>query len=172
MTKERSTKIVNIMTPGAGVLVLGHGHISHIVKRHYFFKNLLLYSRSWVRQTKHKTWSFLSITQCRVSDTQVTIKVYGPCYILYLDYSVMQHSAMDQIIYDIFLNFIKYKKIMCVRYKAENNLVMNLCYIRKIYIVDRGVLHVAQCNTCMPSSEGLWLPYTYVVGLHKKNKVM
>ena len=57
---------------------------------------------------------------------------------------------------------------MCVKYKAKNNLVMNLCYIRKIYIVDRGVLHVAQCNTCMPSSERLWLPYTYIVGLHKK----
>ena len=26
MTKEGSTKIVNFMTPGAGVLVLGHGH--------------------------------------------------------------------------------------------------------------------------------------------------
>ena len=40
MTKEGSTKIVNFMTPGAGVLVLGCGHISHIVKMHYFFKNL------------------------------------------------------------------------------------------------------------------------------------
>ena len=29
MTKEGSTKIVNFMTPGAGVLVLGRGHISH-----------------------------------------------------------------------------------------------------------------------------------------------
>ena len=37
MTKEGSTKIVNFMTPGAGVLVLGRGHISHIVKMHYFF---------------------------------------------------------------------------------------------------------------------------------------
>ena len=43
MTKEGSTKIVNFMTPGAGVLVLGCGHISHIVKLHYFFKNLLVY---------------------------------------------------------------------------------------------------------------------------------
>ena len=37
MTKEGSTKIVNFMTPGAGILVLGHDHISHIVKMHYFF---------------------------------------------------------------------------------------------------------------------------------------
>ena len=32
MTKEGSTKIINFMTPGAGVLMLGRGHISHIVK--------------------------------------------------------------------------------------------------------------------------------------------
>ena len=37
MTKEGVTKIVNYMTPGAGVLVLGHGHICYIVKMHYFF---------------------------------------------------------------------------------------------------------------------------------------
>ena len=53
MTKEGSFKIVNFMTPGAGVLVLGHGHISHIVKLHYFFKNLLLYSQALIRQTKY-----------------------------------------------------------------------------------------------------------------------
>ena len=35
MTKEGSTKIVNFMTPGTGVIVLGRGHISHIVKLHY-----------------------------------------------------------------------------------------------------------------------------------------
>ena len=29
MTKEGSTKIVNFMTPGAGVLTLGRGHKSH-----------------------------------------------------------------------------------------------------------------------------------------------
>ena len=54
MTKERHTKIVNFMTPQAGVFVLGCGHISHIVKMHYFFKNLLLYSQALIRQTKYK----------------------------------------------------------------------------------------------------------------------
>ena len=53
MTKEGSTKIINFMTPGAGVLVLGCGHISHIVKMHYFFKNLLLYSCASSRQTEY-----------------------------------------------------------------------------------------------------------------------
>ena len=52
MTKEGSTKIVTFMTPGAGVLVLRCGHISHIVKMHYFFKNLL-YSQLKIRQTMY-----------------------------------------------------------------------------------------------------------------------
>ena len=29
MTKEGSTQTINFMTPGAEVLMLGHGHISH-----------------------------------------------------------------------------------------------------------------------------------------------
>ena len=41
------------MTPGAGVLVLGRGHISQIVKMHYFLKNFPLYSQAWIRQTKY-----------------------------------------------------------------------------------------------------------------------
>ena len=62
MTKDWSTKIVNFMLPGAGVLVLGCGHVSYIVKMHYFFKNLLLYSGAWSIQTKcivmmTKDWS-------------------------------------------------------------------------------------------------------------------
>ena len=41
--KEGSTKIVNFMTPGPGVLVLVCGPISHTVKMHEFYKILLLY---------------------------------------------------------------------------------------------------------------------------------
>ena len=40
MIKEGSTKIVTFMTPLAGVLMLGCGVISHIVKMHYFFKKI------------------------------------------------------------------------------------------------------------------------------------
>ena len=64
MIKEGSTKIVNFMTHMVGVLVQGCGHISHKVKMHYFFKNLLKYSQSqtYIRQTKcilmiTKEWS-------------------------------------------------------------------------------------------------------------------
>ena len=53
INKESSTKILTFMTPGAGVLVLGCGHISNIVKMHYFFKNLLLFSQAKIRQTKY-----------------------------------------------------------------------------------------------------------------------
>ena len=37
---------------GAGVLLLGRGRISHIMKMHYFFKNLPVYSQTWIRQTQ------------------------------------------------------------------------------------------------------------------------
>ena len=53
MTKEGYTKIVNVMIPGTGVFMLGCGHISHIVKMHYFFKNLLFNSQALIRQTKY-----------------------------------------------------------------------------------------------------------------------
>ena len=53
MTKEGSTKIVNFLTPGPGVLVLRRGHIGKIVKMHFFFKDLLLYSQAQIRQTKY-----------------------------------------------------------------------------------------------------------------------
>ena len=42
MNKKGSTKIVNFMNPGPEVLVLGRGHISDLMKIHYFFTNLLL----------------------------------------------------------------------------------------------------------------------------------
>ena len=40
------------MTRGTKVLVLGLGHLTHLVKRHYFVKNLLLYPQAKTRQCK------------------------------------------------------------------------------------------------------------------------
>ena len=37
IAKEGSTKIINFITPGAGVLVQGRGHICYIVKMQCFF---------------------------------------------------------------------------------------------------------------------------------------
>ena len=42
MTKEGSTKFVNFMTPKAGVLMQRRGHISHTVKMHYIFENVII----------------------------------------------------------------------------------------------------------------------------------
>ena len=50
MTKEESTKIVNCMTPGAGVLVLGRGHTVNM----QYFSPLLFYTRPWIIQIKYK----------------------------------------------------------------------------------------------------------------------
>ena len=43
MTKEGFIKIVNFMTLRAGVLMLGHGHISHF-SEYVLFSTLLIYS--------------------------------------------------------------------------------------------------------------------------------
>ena len=52
MIKEESTKFVNFMTPGAGVLMLGRGHISHYSEyvvsstqytSHWFLLHVLMY---------------------------------------------------------------------------------------------------------------------------------
>ena len=53
LTKEGSTKIVSFMSPGSVVLVMGHGHISHIVKMHYSLKILHLYFQAMFRKTKY-----------------------------------------------------------------------------------------------------------------------
>ena len=41
LIKEGSTKIVNFINPGTRVLVLGRGHISHVVKMHFFRERIL-----------------------------------------------------------------------------------------------------------------------------------
>ena len=48
--KEEIKCVVDFMTLWAGVLVLGHGYIGQIVKMHYFFKHLHLYSGIFFRQ--------------------------------------------------------------------------------------------------------------------------
>ena len=53
MTKEGSTKIINFMIPGAGVLVLGCDHISHIVKmQNFMIKFISLLCQALIRQNK------------------------------------------------------------------------------------------------------------------------
>ena len=63
MTRERSTKIVNLTASRAGVLVAGRGHINHIVKMHYIFKSLLLYSHCFGIKEKYRMSFCLSVQQ-------------------------------------------------------------------------------------------------------------
>ena len=39
---------MKIIIPGEGVFALGRGHISHIVKMHYFFQNCIMTPRTGV----------------------------------------------------------------------------------------------------------------------------
>ena len=41
------------MTSGAGALVLRRGHMSYIVKMHYFLLDFLLYSQAYIKLTKY-----------------------------------------------------------------------------------------------------------------------
>ena len=88
MTREGSIRIVNFMTLGAGVLVLGRGHISFIVKMHYFLKNLL-YSGA---QTK-----FIVMTTKKGSTTIVnfvTLRAGFFVLLTLLDFVLHGHSKV------------------------------------------------------------------------------
>ena len=52
ITQEGSTKIVNFMTPRAGVLVLGCGYMNHIVKIHYIIPLKIFFSTLMHRSEK------------------------------------------------------------------------------------------------------------------------
>ena len=90
MTKEGSTKTVNFMTPGSRVLVLGRGHIciSHIVKMCYVFKNLLLYSRAWMRQCEY----ILMMTKER--STKIVDFMTSRAWILVTERGSISHYAV------------------------------------------------------------------------------
>ena len=49
LNTKGSTKILNFMTHGAGVLALGRGQICHAVKMEYFFK-FFLFTQGMVYQ--------------------------------------------------------------------------------------------------------------------------
>ena len=44
MTKEGSIQVVNFLTIGAGIVVIGHGNASHIVKRHLIISLQIFFS--------------------------------------------------------------------------------------------------------------------------------
>ena len=98
MSIEAFTKIINFMTPKAGVLVIGCGHISlygHIEKMYHFFENLL-YSCASSRKTEYivmismeastKIINFLTpgsgVLVIGCAEFQIEIKCYRTCGLL------------------------------------------------------------------------------------------
>ena len=85
MTKEGSTKIVNFMTGGIGVLVPRCGHLSYIVKMHNFFKNILLYTQAQITQTEGIVFNLMSregsTKIVNVMTPRIGILVLGRCHI-------------------------------------------------------------------------------------------
>ena len=66
----------NFMTPGAGVLVLGRGHLSHTVKMQYFFL-FHLYLWVWIRRIRYtvmmiKEWS-IKFVNCMTTEVEVLV---------------------------------------------------------------------------------------------------
>ena len=101
-TKEGSTNIVNFITHAAEVFILGYDHIIHysvhsLLPYQYTAHLLLLYwgiimllSYPIVDSylfydgvVDMQLWFLLTRSQCRVSDTQVTVKVCGPLELHY-----------------------------------------------------------------------------------------
>ena len=125
MTKEGSTKIVNFMTPGAGILMFGRGHISHIVNMYYHL--LYQYTTHWLKlclgimlllsyiiadfhlyydwTVDIQIWALLTRSQCKVSDTQVTVKACGALVFQFLVISKNQPDPV-QLSFDFLTDFI------------------------------------------------------------------
>ena len=105
-TKEWSTKMVNFKAPRSGVLMLGYGYmyISHIVKIHYFFKNLLLYSQAWIRQTK-----FIVMITKEGSTTKIVNLMTPETGVLVLGCVYISHIVQLHISLKIFFSTPKHR---------------------------------------------------------------
>ena len=75
MAKEGSTKFVNFMTPGAVILMLGCGHINHYSE--YVVSSTLSIFSTLIAFVL-RDYDTAILYQCKVSDTQMTIKACGP----------------------------------------------------------------------------------------------
>ena len=95
MTKEGSTKIINFITLRAGVLVLGRGRISHKVKMHFYFENLLLYTQ-WVGIVMVIKKESSKIVNFTIPVVRVLVFGYDHKIKMQYFFSSCQHWGMDQ----------------------------------------------------------------------------
>ena len=73
------------MTRGAGVIVLWLGHLSHIVKMHYFFKTLLLFFGGWFKQIQKDSFDDVHIDSYCINKSYCSF----PLALLIFIYSMM-----------------------------------------------------------------------------------
>ena len=98
------------MTPAAGVLVLGRGHISHKVKLHYSFKHFLLYSQALIRQSKYV------VMMTKEGFTEIINMTPGPEFIQ-MSRTTLNIGFCDSM--SIF-TFVEYP---CVEYSFGNSII-------------------------------------------------
>ena len=77
-----NSKIVRFVTRGLRGLALGRGHISHLVKLYYFFKNLYLYFGGWFRQDKKTV--FMMCTLIPIVFTSYIADFLCHCWFLFI----------------------------------------------------------------------------------------
>ena len=105
MFKERSTEIVNFMTPRAGILVLGRGKIIHTVKMLYFFTNLL-FTQAYIRQTE-------SLVMMTKKESTKIVNFRGSCAGGVVVYIVNMLYISPLLVYTrTWIKHIKYTAIM------------------------------------------------------------
>ena len=120
LTKGGSTKIVNLMNPGAGVLMLGRGHTSHyIVKMYYIYITLfafVLRDYDAAFQYHHlcydgvvniQIWAPLTRSQCKVPG-RWPLRPVGLLFIKSILYILDEYSRKRGLkLYSSILNMIK-----------------------------------------------------------------
>ena len=91
------------MTPGAGVLVQGCGHISLVVKLHYFFKTLLLDSQALIRQTKYV------VMMTKEGSTKIVNFMTPGTGVLVLGHGHISHSEMHYFLKKSFFSILRHR---------------------------------------------------------------
>ena len=97
MSKGASSKIVNLMAQGTGVLVLGRGSINYIVKMRKFFENLL---HSWVL---NKLTKYIAMMSKNISFKIVNFMAPGLGVLVlgrgFIDYTVKMHKFFKTFLF-------------------------------------------------------------------------
>ena len=158
MYKKGSTQIVHFMTPGAGILMLGHGHISHIVNMYYLL--LYQYTAHWLKlclgimmllsytmvdfhlfydgAVDIQIWALLTRSQCKASDTQVTVKACWPLVFFLI--------CLQGLIWLIFLYSLLLKPLSGEDSQGKINLSILTLWVTQVPVGIQSITLDLLCN--------------------------